>query len=372
MTQSDPLRVNQSEAKDLPGLVAGIDNLLRNCAGINAGQKLLLVGEAGDEAYYDADLCSAVKEVAEGYGVRTAVVHEIPGNDASDMSTALKKEMRSADVIILFSRLGDQTRFIESPGRGKKIMCYTLTKAHLSAPFATLDHRKMTRMLNLLASRIHSSSSYRIQTTDGTDLTGDIVANGQGAPTKEFTVELFPVMIFQPIVCHKLSGSLTVSNFVTSTSTQAYEQSVLMLDSAVSAHVEDSRITAFEGDIELVDRIELQLKRAAQLSGGDPYVLNSWHTGINPGTFFEGNPFDNLERWGTVAYGSPRYTHIHGAGKHPGDVAYNLIDATIWFDDELFWQDGRFVFLDDPDVQSMFNDEEQKILNSRFCLDIGI
>lgn len=69
-----------------------------------------------------------------------------------------------------------------------------------------------------------------------------------------------------------------------------------------------------EGDKETVRRHERQLERAAQFTGGDPYALQSWHTGINPGTFIEGNPFENLEYWGTVAYGSPRYTHIHGTG----------------------------------------------------------
>lgn len=363
---------NLRERFETSNLSKGIENLLHNCVRINAEQKLLLVGEVGESSYYDDDLCVAVNEVAENYGAKTSVIYETPRTNAAEMSAALRQEMHVADVIILFSRLGDQTRFIESPGRGRKIMCYTLTKAHLGASFATIDHRKMTRMLDLLESCIRTSSNYRIQTSEGTDLIGDLIVDRRNAISKKFTVELFPVMIFAPIVCRNVSGKLTVSNFVTSTSTRAYDQSALMLDSAVSVLVEDSKITGFDGDTETVNQLDLQLKRAAKLSGGNPYALNSWHTGINPGTFFACDPFDNLERWGTVAYGSPRYTHIHGAGNHPGDVAYNLMDATIWFDDELFWEDGRFVFLDQPEVQALFNHEEQEVLNSRFRLDIGI
>ncbi len=355
-----------------PDLASGIENLLKRCAQIKPGHKLLLVGEAGKNAYYGDGLCEAVKRTADDLGVTATVHYAKPVADASDISDHLSEEMSLSDAVVFFSRLGDQTRFSASPGAGKKVMCYTLTTAHLSAPFATLDHEKMTAMLQLLETRIRSASHYRIVTRCGTDLVGEIISDGCIAPSKEFHVELFPVMIFRPVNCHNLSGDLTISRFLTSTSTRAYDNSVLMIEYPVTARVENSIITSLKGDKETVRRIERQLERAAKFTGGDPYVLHSWHTGINPGTFFHGNPFENLEYWGTVAYGSPRYTHIHGTGLDPGDVAYHLIDATIRFDEELFWHNGRFVFLDRPEIKALFNSEERKILNSQYRLDIGL
>lgn len=353
-------------------MTEGIHNLLLRCVRIKTGQRLLLVGEAGDDVYYDAELCLAVKRVADELGAVTEVIYAKPVVDAMSVSDQISREMLLSDVVVFFSRLGDQARFSSSPGEGKKVMCYTLTKAHLSAPFAALDHERMTQMLRLLETSIHSASHYQLETRDGTNLTGEIISSAFSKPSKTFHVELFPVMTFEPIKCNNVSGDLNISRFITSTSTRAYNQSVLMIDSPVRARVENSIITSMDGNNKTTDRINQQLARAAQLSGGDTYVLHSWHSGINPGTFFEGNAFDDLEYWGTVAYGSPRHTHIHAAGVDPGDVAYLLMDATIRIDDELFWQDGRFVFLDRPDVQSLFTSKERQVLNSHYRLDIGM
>ncbi len=353
-------------------LAAGVSNLLHRCVQIQAGERLLLLGESGESSYYDDDLCEIVGREAEKLGVAVRILHTEPVIDSESVSDQVAQEMSTSDAVVLFSRFGDQTRFWPSPGEGRKVMCYTLTKAHLAAPFAMIDHKKMKQMLQILEASIHSASHYRIETPEGTNLAGEIISDGARSPSKAFHVELFPVMIFEPINCCNLSGELVISRFITSTSTRAYEDSVLMVESPVTACVEDSVIASMKGDDQTICRIVQQLERAAQLSGGDPCALHSWHTGINPGTFFEGDPFENLERWGTVAYGSPRYTHIHAAGLDPGDVAYHLMDATIRFDDELFWQEGRFVFLDRPEFESIFTVEERQILNSRYRLEIGL
>jgi hypothetical protein len=40
-------------------------------------------------------------------------------------------------------------------------------------------------------------------------------------------------------------------------------------------------------------------------------------------------------------------------GANPGEVCGQLFDATIAFDDEVFWDAGRFVFLDRPDMRDL-------------------
>ena len=131
-------------------------------------------------------------------------------------------------------------------------------------------------------------------------------------------------------------------------------------------------MVSFSGPPNLVNKLEAQLKRAASITGGDPYKINSWHTGINPNTFFMGDPYEDLERWGTVAYGSPRYTHMHAAGIDPGDLAFHIMDATITFDNQILWDEGRFVFLDRPEVQALMNPEQQALLNSSVLNSIGL
>lgn len=70
-------------------------------------------------------------------------------------------------------------------------------------------------------------------------------------------------------------------------------------------------------------------------------------------TYSAGEATDNLDRWNTVAYGSPRFTHFHACGADPGDIAFTMIDTTISFDGVEYWRDGEFVFLREPEVQAL-------------------
>jgi hypothetical protein len=352
----------------------GARNLLLNCANARAGDRVLLVGEHDENPYFDPRLCDDVAGVADSLGVNAEVIMADAVTDASRFPGTVRDAMRAADVTIFFSRLGDQVRFVETPGNSRKIMTYTLTRKHLESPFAGIDFRAMKKIHDCLVADIKASSRYRIETANGTSLSAPMqhTLDSREADIAEFTVELFPVMIFPPIICSKLNGRLVIDDFVMSTSVRQYDGSVYYLDSPVSATVEDSRMVDFDGDAAVIDGLRRQLERAAAITGGDPYRLNSWHTGINPYTFFDGNPHDYLERWGTVSYGSPRYTHIHTAGFDPGDASFHLMDASILFDDEPFWDRGRFVYLDRPEIRGQLSPEERELLNSSVVRDIGL
>lgn len=140
----------------------------------------------------------------------------------------------------------------------------------------------------------------------------------------------------------------------------------------VIADIKDGKITGFEGEKDLIDRISAQFERVGELAGGDPYAVNSWHTGINPNTYYTGKATDDLERWGTVAYGSPRYTHFHACGADPGDIAFTMIDATIEFDDQTFWRDGIFAFMDDPEIQGLKEQFPSSCDSLEMRRDIGV
>ena len=355
-------------------LVKGAHNLLQNCAGATAGDQVLLVGESGSAPFFDPRLCDDLAEVCTTLGIASQVVLAQPGADASQFPVAVSEAMQTSDITIFFSRLGDQLRFIESPGASKKIMCYTLDRAHLASDFAGTDYHTMQRLHDHLLAKITASKTYTIEAPNGTSLTAIVpnqIESGK-SPLTEFSLQLFPVMIFPPLHFHRLDGQLVLENFLMSSSTRAYADSVLHLDSPIKITVEDSQMIAFEGNNQLIGRLRHQLERAASITGGDPYQLNSWHTGINPYTFYQGDPYQDLERWGTVAYGSPRYTHIHAAGKDPGDVSIQLFDASIAFDGEVLWDNGRFNYLDSEEVRDILNPAERKQLNASVRLDIGL
>ncbi len=352
----------------------GARNLLKHCAKMKPGQRLLLVGEAGSASYFEPGLCRIVAEVAQGMGVTAQILTAPPVSGAERFPRDIAAAMRGVDATVFFSRLGDQVRFLATPGAGKKIMCYAVTAKHLGAPFATVHHAKMARIHDLLKRRILSSSHYQLSAPCGTRLRGEI-RHGPGPDdppaTSEFRVDLFPVMIFPPLNCHRVFGNLVLKNFLLSTSTRAYANSVLRINSAINIAIEDSRMVQFEGDAGEVTTVQRQMERAAKITGGDPYALNSWHTGINPGTFFEGDPYDDLEYWGTAAFGSPKFTHFHACGRDPGDVAIHLMDASIAFDDEPLWENGGFAFLDSPQAQGVLSAAEKEKLRAGSLLGTG-
>ncbi|WP_264214448.1 hypothetical protein [Leisingera thetidis] len=353
----------------LADLEPGARNLLLNCARAQAGDRILLVGEAGKDLYFEPELCTAVAQIAKGLGMKPEIIVTGPVADAGEFPAAVRAAMARADRTVFFSRLGDQVRFnLEG---SKAVMAYTLTREHMAAPFASADFDAMKRVHDALLELILNARSWHMTGDCGTDLTGEIKPD-RGSAIADFALELFPVMIFPPVHCRKMRGTLAIRHFVTSSSTRAYEDSTLVLDQPILAQVEDSRLVAFDGPAELVSRLKKQLERAAALTGGDPCRVNSWHTGINPGTFYNGDPYEDLEKWGTVAYGSPRYTHMHAAGIDPGDAAFHLMDLTIAFDDQVVWERGRMIFLDRPEIQAMLPADQRRFLNASVLRDIGI
>ncbi|MFT5217945.1 MAG: hypothetical protein ACI9LO_000494 [Planctomycetota bacterium] len=352
---------------------AGVGNLLFDCAQAKPGERILLVGESGGSDFFEPGICDDVARVARDAGIDAAVILVEPVSDASRFPQAVTEAMQAVDVVIFFSRLGDQVRFIATPGNSRKIMCYALTRKLLSSAFSSTGFSAMKKTHDLLKEEITASTKYEIKAACGTRLSGEIAADKSSLPTlTDFSLELFPVMIFPPVNCHRLHGQLVLKDFLLSSSTRTYEDSVLILKSPVTAIIEDSRMVHFEGDDRVITSIRKQLERAAGITGGDPYQINSWHTGINPYTFYETDPYVDLERWGTVAYGSPRYTHIHAAGNNPGDISIQLFDASISFDERLFWDRGRFVFLDRPELQSFIENPGNEMLDSSPIMSIGI
>lgn len=350
----------------------GAHNLLCNCAGGKSGDRVLIAGESGPNPYYEPELAQAVGEVAAELGMEPACLPAEPPESATDFPLNVAEAMRDADVSVFLSRLGDRVRFAPLQGKGTKVMCYALTREYLASAFGTTDHTATEAVLALLTEAISGASRYRIRTADGTDLAADLPTGEAEANLIPFSLKLFPTMIFQPVRFRGLNGMLIVSRFVLSSSTRAYDDSVLLVPTPIRVTVEDGLMTEFRGEAETVSAFRSQCERAAALTGGEPYRLNSWHTGVNPFTFYDRDPYADLERWGSVAYGSPRYTHIHAAGREPGDISIQLFDASIGFDDEWLWRDGRFVFLNRPDVRELLDRSGQTHVTSDVCLDIGV
>ena len=362
---------------DMVGARQGALNILRNCAHVATGDRVLIVGESGGRAFFDPLVCRIVADVATSIGAHAEIVIAPETTGPEEFPASISKAMRQADHTIFFARIGDQVRFMDLPGTGNKIMCYTHDASYLDDDFSHVHYGLFLDVLDQLMDRIKAARHFRIVCPAGTELEGELKpdalgSGGSGAVAAEFSVKLFPVMIFPPLSCAAMSGRLWLGRWLTNTSTTVYDDSIVMMDAPVFAQVHNGMITRFEGDADETGKIERHFKRFEDQIGDQAYAVNSWHTGIYPKTFYCGDPLTNVEKWHDLVYGSPRFTHFHVCGHDPGEIAVSLFDATVFFDDEAYWKAGRFSFLDRPEVQRLLDRYPCSPNGFGMCWNIGV
>ncbi|MEM7227156.1 MAG: hypothetical protein AAF495_29585 [Pseudomonadota bacterium] len=316
-----------------------------------------MIVEETDEGFYDraAPACVADEAAALGCTVNRYACPPAEGQIA--LPEALVAAISQADHTVFFNRIGDQVRFQALPGASTKTMCYALDIGFLGAPFATLTHGLMTEVLARLEAAIAGARRWRVTCPRGSDASGELPAPAQDAPSTGFTLKLFPEVIFAPISSQSMSGRIRLGGWLMATANRRYQPDRLDLSAPVTALVEAGRITGFEGEAGQVDAVRRHYQMVAEKFEIDPWVVHSWHTGIHPKTFYPAPAVADLERWGAVAFASPRYTHFHTCGDYsPGEIAWSLFDATVSFDDEVFWQAGRFVFLERPEIRALIQE----------------
>ncbi len=338
----------------------GAQNLLLGCVGLERGEDLLLVREDAGLGFYDAAAGDAVAAEAERLGAR---VHNIwtdaPLAGPEDFPEVVSGAMSRANHTVFFSRIGDQVRFCSLPAGGTCTMTYVLDADYLASEFCTLPHALMQEVLRRFEAELDRASRWRITCPLGTDVSGSMATStpSSGEKPTDFTLKLFPLAIFRPLSCADMSGRVAVANWLMATGTRRYKPDYLDLEQPVTAVVEAGRIAGFEGDPENVARVNDHYAFVAETFTIDPAVVHSWHVGIHPKTYYAGAARDNVERWGNVTFASPRYLHFHTCGDYaPGEIAWSLIDATVTLDGTPYWQDGRFVFLEWPELKALLAD----------------
>ena len=363
--------MSRDEAKAVTGtdIESGALNLLVNCVGVRLGQNVLLVGERGEGAFFDADICETIAQTVKKIGARSEIVIVSDPGKPGPFPPMILDALQRVDHAVFFSRLGDRIRFAGTPGRATKTMCYIPDTGYLATPYGQIPYALFEKLSAALVSAMQASRQCTMTCPLGTSLTaavdGPVVA-------REFAVKQFPVLIIPPVSCRSMSGRVALSRFLISTSTKAYEDSLMTFDGVVLASVENGHISGFDGPTETVGRIRRHFERVAGACGGDAYALNSWHAGIYPPTYYEGCATDNIERWGDIVFGSPRYTHMHACGSAPGDVCISLFDTTISFDGQDFWRDGRLSFLTTPMAQALLRAYKCTDIADRGSASIGI
>ena len=352
--------------------VRGARNLLEGCISAKPGESLLIVCELDGTGYYEPAVADVIVQQARTMGINTSVLSARTASGPHDVPVEVVDAIRGVDHTLFLSRLGDQIRFSEDDVSSTRTVSYTRDLNCLGSAFGCTPFRLFSDVHDRLVKNILAASSYRLTCDLGSDLTGDVPEAGQTQAIFDFSVTGFPCVIYPPLTCKNVNGQLVFDRFLMSTSVNNFENSVLPLPEHVTATIEDSRIVEFNGATKVVEQVREQYRRVGTFSGGDAFALNSWHTGIYPHTFYQVSASRDIQRWAELTFASPRYTHFHTCGVSPGNIATATFDATISFDDEVFWRAGKPVFLERADMQKLLRDYPESSGAFDMCWDIGL
>ena len=334
----------------------GALNLLTEAVGVQAGQTLAVVSEDPSLGTYDALAPRCVVETARELGVTVQLI-PLHGMEAASLTTELKNALETFDHVLFMASIGDTLRFSPAQFSASRTMCYTLDIGSLGCVGATVSFKLMRKIQKLFEDESGRAKDWHIQCPLGTDLRGtqDVAANEAGeAP--DFTVTRFPVCAPRPTLCTDAEGVVALSQWLLPTGSRSgkYDEPILELRQPVLAHIEKGRIVDFEGDSTDARAARAHYNRVASLFGIDPWVVHSWHAGMNPGMSYPVSAHGDPVRWGKTAFANPRYLHFHTCGDYaPGEICGSVFDATVTMGEQTYWQDGYFRFIDRPEIRDI-------------------
>ena len=316
----------------------GAENLLFDCAGMRAGERLLLATEPPELGFFDAEVAAHVADAARRHGIAVDSVDVGFEPRAPHLSADLRRRMASADVVIFLARLGDQLRFSDMPADARIVVCFAHRAALIGSAFGTAPYAAFTQVRAAVDARLAAAREVRITCPAGTDVSGrpriDLSVNG------DTTVKRFPMSVFTPVPAGAFSGRVAL-RFLTGTGSRYYDGEFLEFGGPVHAVLRAGRLAGFEGAADDVARAEAQYDRVARLFDLDRDAVHSWHAGIHPGCAFPWDVREVPRRWGGAAFGNPRILHFHTCGaRPPGEICWNVFDPTIEADGVALWERG--------------------------------
>ncbi|MCB1492747.1 MAG: hypothetical protein KDJ77_13295 [Rhodobiaceae bacterium] len=321
---------------------AGARTLLRDCVHGHPGERLLIVEEPDDAGYYDT--AAARMAAAEGRALGFRVYETTAPSGLSDEHALsdFVSGLTGFDHVVFFARVGDQLRFSEIPGMPPATMCYTLDGGMLDSAFGTACHPGMCEIKAAVDAAFAAAEHIRVTCPHGTDYAGRPVFQ-TGGGSGEVTLKRFPMLVPRPVPAAGMAGRVALSRFLVGTGSHFYEPYWVPLEEDVFAIVEGNRIVRFDGPGDMPARVSAHYEQVAGRFGIDPWYVHSWHPGIHPGCGFSGDAMKDMLRWSGSAFGNPRLLHFHTCGNYaPGEISWNLVDATVVVDGVALWEAGRF------------------------------
>ncbi len=331
-------------------LARGIRNLLVNCAGARAGQKLLIVREDPELGWYDAALAPAIADFATKTGL-TVEVMEV-GGPQNDAVPGVAEAADRNDITLFLARIGDQGRFEEPPPGKLRVMSYARDRVGFASPFGTTAHAAMIAVKAAVNHILLAAEQIRILCPHGTDIRGRLSAEERRSD-KDVGMRRFPMGVHQPIPARAFTGRVVLTLPLTPTGSRVYDPPSLHLDGAVTAEIRHGRVVGFDGPADQVAKVRAHYDAVGRAFGLDPATIHSWHAGLHPANACRHRATDSADRWSNNVFNNPRFLHFHTCGAcPPGEIAWMVQDPTVTVDGKPVWDGGALLPWNFPELQA--------------------
>jgi len=323
-------------------LVAGVHNLLVNCARCQAGQRVLIICEIECDGYYDPELANDVVKCATDLGFE-AELHPVPlCGDATGVDAVLAAKIKAADCAVFLARLGDQIRFQSKTCDTTQVMSYALDRDMLGSSFGATNYQAFVRLKAVIDRAVAQARDIHVTCPAGTDYRG--TAMDFNPHTGDTTLKRFPMSVFTPVPARGFSGRIAQKGFLTGTGSHFYEPWSCEVKDTLFVNIEGSKIVGFDGNNADVAAAKAHYEFVGDLYDIETYGVHSWHAGIHPGLSYKQEAGQHFQRWSGGAFGNPRILHVHTCGGYPpGEISLNVLDPTVCLDGIAVWERGRLV-----------------------------
>lgn len=331
----------------------GVKNLLMNVGGVKRGTKLLIVNARGGGVEPAAS--DLIEREALAISAQVDVMWTENARSLEEISPVVAAAYTTADVTIFNHRIGAIVRFLPRE-RGNFVINYAWTRALLASPMARTHPAYWTEMLKNLQPVLGRAKSWRVTCPNGTDLSSPLEPGAGPAHSvpsgQTFSTAEFPAGVFVPLPALKCSGRLAMRWFNVS-GIKYFDPVHKSFDEIVIATVENGRMTRIDGKPAIVAAVHAFFDGIGKRVNKNPYVVNSWHAGVNAAAVPTESMAQDLDAWMWVAHNHPRVAHFHVMGEEvPGEYSLIVLDPTIEIDGAKLWDGGRFAFAERPEVKA--------------------
>lgn len=320
-------------------LAAGARNLLVNCAGLKAGDRVLIVHEDPALGWYDKEAPLALGKEAGAMGMSAGFL-EVGGPEDEDSSLNADRAAAAYDCVVYMARIGDLDRFAAGADNKIRVMCYARDADALASAYGRTHHDAMLGLKEAVNDVLLGADRIEVSCPLGTAFSCDITDRAR--ESGDVAVRRFPMGVPQAILADGFTGRVALARYLTPTGNRSYEPASLAVDKTVFVNVEQGRINGYEGDAGTVADVRKHYKTVSDIFGIDPDFVHSWHAGIHPGATFKKPAADNPDRWSNNVFTNPRFLHIHTCGAYaPGEICWMVLDPTVSVDGKVLWEGGR-------------------------------